>query len=83
MEDKFSSFGWNVISIDGHDMQQIVDAIEEAREAKSKPSVIVAHTIKGKGVSFMENNGSFHGKPPTEDEFEKAIAELDEARSKI
>ena len=76
IEDKFAAFGWNVLSIEGHDIDQIQDAITKALESEYKPTVIVATTVKGKGVSFMEHNLEFHGRAPTEDETEKAIAEL-------
>ncbi|MDN5327242.1 MAG: transketolase [Moorella sp. (in: firmicutes)] len=74
--DKFRAFGWEVITIDGHDFGQILDALERAREVKGKPTVIIAETIKGKGVSFMENQAGWHGKAPKPEEVEKALAEL-------
>ncbi|NLD18756.1 MAG: transketolase [Clostridiales bacterium] len=74
--DKFKSFGWNVIEIDGHDFKEILDAFDKARSCKGKPTMIVAHTIKGKGVSYMENNPGWHGKAPNEEETIEAIAEL-------
>jgi transketolase len=73
---KFDSFGWNVIEIDGHDISQLMDAYQKARMIKGQPSVIIAHTIKGKGVSFMENNVEFHGKAPNAEQLEKALKEL-------
>ncbi len=72
---KLKAFNWNVIEIDGHDFNQIYDAIEEAKSAKL-PTVILANTIKGKGVSFMENNAGWHGKAPNQVDYEKAINEL-------
>ncbi|MFQ5508388.1 MAG: transketolase [Leptospirillia bacterium] len=74
--EKWRSFGWNTIVIDGHDMGQILDAFAAARKVTDRPSVIVANTVKGKGVSFMENNPGFHGVAPTPDEVETALAEL-------
>lgn len=74
--DKFRAFGWNVIEIDGHDFLQIRDAFGRARECKGMPTMIIAKTIKGKGVSFMENNAGWHGKAPNEEETKQAIAEL-------
>ena len=74
--DKFKSFGWNVIEIDGHDFDQIFAALDMARETVGKPTMIIAKTIKGKGVSFMENNASWHGTAPTDSDLEKALAEL-------
>jgi transketolase len=73
---KFSSFGWNVKEVDGHDMASVVDVIDWAAKHREKPVAIVAHTIKGKGVSFMENNPAFHGKAPTDEELELALGEL-------
>jgi transketolase len=73
---KFKSFGWKIIEIDGHNMSEIVDAIGEATNERSLPCAIVAHTIKGKGVSFMENNPSFHGKAPNDEELKLALEEL-------
>lgn len=70
-------FGWNTIEIDGHNIPQIIKAIEDAKSFSSGPTIIVANTVKGKGVSFMENNPAYHGSPPKdEDEFKRAIAEL-------
>lgn len=74
--DKFKAFGWNVIQIDGHDFPQILDAFKQARECKGRPTMIIAKTVKGKGVSFMEDNAGWHGKAPNEDETRQAVAEL-------
>lgn len=74
--DKFKAFNWNVIEIDGHNYEEIMKAFEEARNVKGKPTVIVAKTVKGKGVSFMENNPGFHGAAPNDDEYKKAMEEL-------
>ena len=73
---KFQSFGWKVIEIDGHNMQEITNAIGQASSDQNEPYAIVAHTIKGKGVSFMENNPSFHGKAPSDEELVIALEEL-------
>jgi len=73
---KWQAFGWHTIEIDGHDMGQILDAYEQAKTVKGKPSIIIAHTVKGKGVSFMENVCDFHGRAPTKQELEKALKEL-------
>jgi transketolase len=75
--EKWRAFGWHTIDIDGHDFDQILFACQEAQDTKGKPSVIVARTIKGKGVSFMENNAAFHGKAPTQEEAERALQELE------
>lgn len=76
LDDKWRSFGWEVIEIDGHDMNQILEAFQKAETIKGKPTVIIANTVKGKGVSFMENNLDFHGAAPTKDQYEKAMEEL-------
>jgi transketolase len=76
VDEKFKSFGFHVIRIDGHNMEEIVAALAQARETKGKPTAIVAKTSKGKGVSFMENNAGWHGKAPNEEEAKKAVAEL-------
>lgn len=74
--DKWSSFGWNTIEIDGHDMRQIVRALDDAEKVKCVPTMIVANTIKGKGVSFMEDDVTWHGRAPNEVEAKKALEEL-------
>jgi transketolase len=73
---KWEAFGWEVLEVDGHDFSQLFDAFAKARKVKEKPAVIIAHTIKGKGVSFMENNVDFHGKAPNAEQLEKALKEL-------
>jgi transketolase len=75
-ESKLEAFGWNVITIDGHNIEEILDAFKKAKETKGKPTAIVAKTIKGKGVSFMENLASWHGKAPNEEQYNQAMAEL-------
>ncbi len=77
LDKKWESFGWNVIKIDGHDFEEIIAALDKARETKGKPTMILAKTTKGKGVSFMENVCEFHGVAPSEEEAEKAIKELE------
>lgn len=74
---KWQAFGWHGIDIDGHDFSQILAAFQEARKIRTKPIVIIARTIKGKGVSFMENNVKFHGKVPTTEEAKRALRELE------
>lgn len=76
--DKFLAFGWNVIDIDGHDMAAIIGALGKAATVKGKPTVIVARTVKGKGVSFFENKASYHGVPPSDEELPKALECLGE-----
>ena len=74
---KFKAFNWNVISIDGHDFDQILAALAQARELKGAPTAIVMKTTKGKGISFMENQAGWHGKAPNEEQFATAKAELE------
>ncbi len=74
--EKWRSFGWHTIEINGHNMREILDALDMAERIKFKPTVIVAHTIKGKGVSFMENQVKYHGTALTEEELKKALEEL-------
>jgi len=76
VKDKWQAFGWHAIEIDGHNMEEILRAYEEAKSIKAKPTIIIAHTIKGKGVSFMENVVDFHGRAPTKEEAEIALKEL-------
>ena len=76
LSEKWKAFGWHPIEVNGHDLSQLIAAFDEAKRVKGKPTAIIAHTIKGKGVSFMENNVDFHGKAPTPDEMEKALEEL-------
>jgi len=80
LADKWRAFGWHAIEIDGHDIAQVVKAYDEAETITGKPQVIVARTVKGKGVSFMELNPAWHGVAPKPDELEKALAELEAAR---
>ncbi len=77
LADKYRSFGFHVISIDGHDMEQILGAFKQARQNKSKPTVIIAHTVKGKGVQFMENVSGWHGKAPNIEQLKEALKHLE------
>jgi len=74
--DKWEAFGWNVLRMDGHDFTSILETIEKAKGFKGKPTLIIANTVKGKGVSFMEGNVKWHGTTPSDDELKKAIEEL-------
>ena len=74
--EKYRAFNWNAIEIDGHDHAAVLDAFDHAASTKGKPTAIVAHTIKGKGVSFMELNPAWHGKAPSKEEGDRAIAEI-------
>jgi len=76
---KYGAFGWDVLRVDGHDMEQVVDALEQARTVKGRPALILADTVKGKGVSFMEDQAGWHGKTPNRDELLKALQELNVA----
>lgn len=76
VDEKFKSFGWNVLYIDGHNFDEIVEALNKARQNEGKPTVIIAKTIKGKGVSFMADNAGWHGKAPNDEEAKKAVEEL-------
>lgn len=78
LEGKFKSFGFSTIVVDGNNMEQLIDAFETAKLTKEKPTMIIAKTIKGKGVSFMEGKAEWHGKAPNEEEFKQAIKELSE-----
>ena len=73
---KWRAFGWKVIDTDGHDIAQVLDSIDAARRTRGRPAVIIARTVKGKGVSFMENNPDFHGRAPTKEEYEQSMREL-------
>lgn len=76
IDKKFESFGFNVITIDGHNMGEIKEAFENAKQTKNKPTCIIAKTIKGKGISFMENQAGWHGKAPNQEQYEQALKEL-------
>ena len=76
IDKKFEAFGWNVLVIDGHNYEEIIDAIEKAKECKDKPTAVVCKTIKGKGVSFMENQAAWHGTAPSKEQCEAAVKEL-------
>jgi transketolase len=77
LADKWKSFGWHVIEAHGHHFQNFVDALEQFGQVKDKPSVIIAHTVKGKGVSFMEGDNKWHGKAPSDEHLAQALAELE------
>lgn len=76
IKEKFDAFGWNTIEINGHDFDEIHDAVVKAKGSKDKPTAIIAHTIKGKGISFMENQAGWHGKAPNDEEYKIAMKEL-------
>ncbi|MBE3130249.1 MAG: transketolase [Acidobacteria bacterium] len=78
LADKWRAFNWSVLTVDGHDVEAVASTLRRSREDRTGPVVIIAETIKGKGVSFMENSYLWHGRPPTREEFEMAMAELDD-----
>ena len=80
---KYEAFNWNVIDVDGNNIHQLIDALEEAKTILEKPTMILAHTVPGKGVSFMENDYEWHGKPPNKEQAEQAIKELEYERKRI
>lgn len=77
LDKKFEAFGWNTLTIDGHNYEEIKKALRDARGTKGKPTAVIMKTVKGKGVSYMENSVKWHGVAPNEEEYEKAISELD------
>ena len=81
--DKFKAFGWNVVEIDGHDYRAIESALRKAKKAKGKPTAIIAKTVKGKGVSFMENKASWHGVAPDAEQTQKALEELEKFEAEL
>ncbi len=83
LRDKWNAFGWEVLEIDGHDFPQIFQALDMATRVSGKPTVVIAHTIKGKGVSFIENKVGWHGIAPKDDEYQKAKQELEEKLNKL
>ena len=83
LRDKYEAFGWHVLEIDGHNLEQIIDAVNEAKAIYEKPTLIISHTIPGKGVSFMERDYRWHGKPPNLEEAKQALEELKLAATKL
>ena len=83
LDRKFAAFNWHVITVDGHDFDALRAAFAEARQVKGQPTVLIAKTVKGKGVSFMENDAGWHGKAPNAEQYEKAMAELDAAVKRL
>ncbi|GAI05681.1 unnamed protein product, partial [marine sediment metagenome] len=77
LPEKWKAFNWSVVQINGHKMDEILKALDEANQIKDKPTIIIAHTIKGRGVSFMENKFQWHGKAPNREEYEIALQELE------
>ena len=81
--EKYRAINWNVIECDGNDIAQFIATVERAKSVKGKPSVIIAHTVPGKGVSYMEGDYTWHGKPPNAEQAGKALAELESERERI
>ncbi|MGI6585107.1 MAG: transketolase [Lutisporaceae bacterium] len=81
--DKFKAFGWNVLKTDGHDIEKILEALKQAKDCKGKPTIIIAKTIKGKGVSYMENQAGWHGSAPNKEQRDQAMAELDKVLAEL
>src|SRR5436305_1699843 len=76
LRDRWAAFGWRVTEVDGHDMAAVLTALHQARQAAGAPAAVIAHTVKGKGVSFMEDQYLWHSRVPTDDELREALAEL-------
>lgn len=83
IHDKWKAFGWNVLEVDGHDLEDILEALAQAKVVKGQPTILIAHTIKGKGVSFMENQVGWHGNAPNADQAAQALTELHEEATRL
>ena len=83
LPEKWAAFGWHVIEIDGHNVEEILRALDEADTVKGKPTAIIAHTVKGKGISFAENEAGFHNTALTQEQYETALKELDAQLAKL
>lgn len=83
LADKYRAFNWNVLECNGHDIAQFVETVEKAHQSKDKPTVIIAHTVPGQGVSYMEGDYTWHGKPPNKEQADKALSELEAERERI
>jgi len=84
LEEKWKAFGWHVVSIDGHNIKEILNALDIAKKVIDKPIIIIANTVKGKGVSYMEDTAAYHGKPPqSEEDYQKALSELKQIREDL
>jgi transketolase len=81
LKDQWVAFGWETLEVDGHDVAAVVDVLERARRVRGKPTVVIGHTVKGKGVSFMEGNYLWHSRVPTDEELDQALRELEEPSS--
>ena len=81
LRDKYESFGWHVLEVDGHNIRHLIDVLNEAHTVYEKPTMIIAHTIPGKGIDFMEFKYEWHGMPPNEEQAKEALEELNKIRS--
>lgn len=81
--DKWKSFGWNVIDVDGHDMEKVLMALKNAKNYQGAPTIVIARTVKGKGVSYMENNNKYHGVAPSSEELKISLKEFAAARAEL
>jgi transketolase len=81
--DKYRAFNWEVFECDGNDIAEFIDVAERAKKVKGKPQVIIAHTVPGKGISYMEGDYTWHGKPPNKEQADEALRELDATRERI
>jgi transketolase len=79
---KWAAFGWNIIEIDGHNLDEVIPALRQARQYNGRPTMIIAHTVKGKGISFAENNPAYHNGIMNQEQYDKALAEIDSAIAK-
>jgi len=83
IEKKWESFGWKVLTIDGHDVAAVLEALETAAQTKGRPTVIIANTVKGKGISFAENTAAFHNGIMSREQYDAALAEIEAARAAL
>jgi transketolase len=83
VKEKWLASKWHVLEVGGHDMQAMLHALKQAKDNHGKPTVIIARTVKGKGISFMENNNKFHGSAPSPEELQQALQELEEERKSL
>jgi transketolase len=81
--DKYRAFNWEVFECEGNDIAEFIDVAERAKKVKGKPQVIIAHTVPGKGISYMEGDYTWHGKPPNKEQADEALRELDATRERI
>jgi transketolase len=83
IKEKWNAFGWHTVEIDGHDVEQILNALDEAKQVKGKPTIIIAHTVKGKGFPFAEGQAKFHNAAMSEDEYKQALGIIERMRTEV